>query len=301
MRVGAVLLHYRYWPGVMPTIDALLRQSAPPLQVVVVDNDSGPEARRAIRETFPGVQLIENATNKGYSAGMNTGVAALDLDDLDAILLLTHDCVLAETALERLTARLAEAADVGAVGPLLGWRSDPTKVFSAGGDVDTRKWVIGHRQSPVEVEAWRGRDPEIVDWLDGSCVVLSKPAREAVGELDEQYFLYYEDVDYGLRLRQAGWRVECVPAAVAWQEPGYLSEYLFTKNRLRLVSSHAPRPVVIREVVRGLAQIAKLLVLSKGSHPSRVRAGARSRGTWEFVLGLKTDPARILRYQADEI
>lgn len=288
------MLHHRYWPGMADTLEALLAQSTPPTEVVVVDNASDQHSRSAIGERFPDVRIVASPENVGYSAGMNLGIASLDRDDLDAVLLLTHDCVLAENAVEQLTERLNSNGRVGAVGPLIARRSDPTAVFSAGGRIDGPGWNIRHGRSPNDVGSWSDRPPHVVDWIDGCCMAIRTEALADVGPLDERYFLYYEDVDYGLRLREAGWSVECVPAAVAWQEPGRLSVYLFTKNRLRLLSTYAPRPLVASEVVRGIGRSVNEIVTTRASRESLLRAVGRARATWEFVRGLKTEPERVL-------
>jgi N-acetylglucosaminyl-diphospho-decaprenol L-rhamnosyltransferase len=58
------------------------------------------------------------------------------------------------------------------------------------------------------------------EWLDGAAVLLRSDAIRDAGMLDEDYFLYFEDTEYLLKLRRLGWLVECIPAAVAWQERG---------------------------------------------------------------------------------
>jgi len=250
MRVGAVVLHYRFWPQVEETLQALLRQSHLPDHVVVVDNASGDGSARKIARAFPAVDVIQMDRNVGYGAGMNAGVEQLLARNADAILLLTHECRLAPTALGSLLDRLDQEPMVAAVGPLLAYRSHPERVFSAGGSIDRSAWRPRHIHEPALVEEWSGRPAHEVEWVDGAAVVLRASAVRTVGKLDEDYFLYFEETEYLLRLRQLGWSIECVPAALAWQEPGSRPTYLWFRNRLRFLGRTAPKRHVIREASR---------------------------------------------------
>jgi hypothetical protein len=256
MKLGTVVLHYRFWPGVRSTLEALLSQTRPPDDVVVVDNGSGDGSVADLRRGFPEIELIEAEANLGYGGGMNLGMKRLLEREVEAILLLTHECHLAPSALEVMVGRLENETSVGAVGPLLGYRSKPQLVFSAGGFID-RRWRTDHLREPRLVTEWTGRPPRTVEWLDGSALVLRASAIRATGKLDERYFLYFEDAEYLLRLRSFGWSVECVPAAVGWQEPGRMPTYLRNRNRLRFLARTAPKWHVVRETTRLAASVAK--------------------------------------------
>lgn len=257
MRVGAVVLHYRFWPGIRSTVDALLAQTRRPERAVVVDNGSDDGSRARLRASLPGVEIVEAGANLGYGAGMNLGMAHLLESGVDAILLLTHECRLAPDALQALVRRLEEESRLGAVGPLLAYRSRPDFVFSAGGEIDRRGWRTRHIHEPSLVAEWAGKSPRAAEWLDGAAVLLRSDAVREVGMFDEDYFLYFEETEYFLRLRKLGWVVECVPAAVAWQEPGSKPTYLSYRNRLRFLLRTAPRRHVLRETSRLAASVVR--------------------------------------------
>jgi GT2 family glycosyltransferase len=277
MRVGAVVLHHGRWPAVRAALDALLAQTRPPEATVFVDNASGDRSAAAVSDAYPGVEVFEASVNRGYAAGMNLGIDhVLAGESVDAVLLLTHDCLLAPDALALLVGHLDASPQVGAVGPLLGWLSAPERVFSAGMVMNTRAWDPHHVREPVAMEAWAGAAPRAVAALDGACVLLRAEARRAAGRLDEAYFLYYEECDYLLRLRQAGFGVELVPAARAWQEPGEIPPYLAVRNRLRFVARTAPRRYLVRELVRVPYRLARGRVPGQSEPvPGARRAGAR--------------------------
>jgi GT2 family glycosyltransferase len=257
VNVGAVVLHYRYWPGVEETINALLAQTRPPDVVLVVDNRSADGSVESLHRAFPGMEVIEAEVNRGYGAGMNLGVERLLERGMDAVLLLTHECILADDALAALVARLEEDPRVGAVGPLLAYRSKPDRVFSAGGEIDRRTGWPRHLTEPESVAEWTNGPPKVVEWVDGAAVLLRSSAVRDAGTLDEDYFLYFEDTEYLLKLGRRGWPVECVREALAWQEPGTVPTYLSLRNRLRFLARTAPKRYVVRDAARLAASVAK--------------------------------------------
>ncbi len=273
--------------------------------MIVVDNRSGDGSAERIRRDYPWVEVIESPTNGGYSSGMNIGLAHLEACDhtSGAVLLLTHDCRLAPDALGHLAARLENRRSVGAVGPLLSLHDDPSRVYMAGGTIDGRTWDGSHTRNPgprdpgmSAAEAWADRTPHDVVWLDGACMLLRSEAWRTVGPLDERYFLYYEDVDYGLRLGAAGWSVECVPQARAWHQhakPSLLVDYLAVRNHLLLVFEHAPARFRLREVLRTLSWIGRDLA---SRDPARAgHALTTASALVDFAIGRRGFPSRILR------
>jgi GT2 family glycosyltransferase len=300
MKVGATVLHYRYWPEVGATIEALLAQSRSPDRVVVIDNRSGDGSLNRLRESFPGLEVIDAGANLGYGAGMNLGMTHLLNQGMDAVLLLTHECRLAPNALDALARRLEQEPTVGAVGPLLAYRSRPTTVFSAGGEIDRRTWRPRHFHDPRLVSEWAGRPPRKAEWLDGAAVLLRSEAAREVGTIDESYFMYFEETEYLLRLGWRGWSVECVPEAVAWQEPGSRPPYLWLRNRLRFLARTAPKHHVLRETGRLAASVVRnSLVPNRRATTAELRD--RRRALLHFLSRRWGPDAMLLKEENDRV
>lgn len=279
MKVGAVVLQYRRWPESAEVIERLLGGTRRPDSFVVVDNASQDGSASAIRATF-GVDVVESGENLGYAGGMNLGIARMLEQGADAVLLLTHDCLLAPDALAAMETRLLDRGDVGVVGPLTGYRSAPDRVFAAGCRIDRRTWEMVLDHDPPLLAEWTGRRSEPAEWMPGSCLLIRAEALRAGGLLDEKFFLYHEEVDYQLRLRRLGWEIECVPSAVVWQEPGVIPLELWVRSRLRFLLRNAPRRILLRELARqGLWVLRDVRAGEPG------RAAARVRGVVRFGLG----------------
>lgn len=282
MRVGVAVLHYRFWPHVCETLDAVLAQTRAPEEFLLVDNGSGDDSATRLRERYPELDIIEVPENHGPLPGMNIALGALLERDIDAALFLTHECRMAPDALEAMVARLEEDSRVGAVGPLVGLLSRPDTVWSAGGYIHPRTWDTMHLVEPDEMSLWRGRRPHEADWLDGCCLLLRAEAARATGMVNEKFYYFFDEPEYLLRLRSRGWRVECVPAALAWQEPGKPSAYIYARNRLGFLAGSAPRRYLARELVRVLYYSIRGAIRPRPGE-QRVDAWRRLRGLIDFV------------------
>jgi GT2 family glycosyltransferase len=284
MRIGAAVLHYRAWPQVRVTLDALLSQTREVDEVILLDNGSDDGSGDRVREAYPALDVHGLTRNVGPIAGWNHAVQAILGRAVDAVLLVPHDCRLAPNAVEVMASRLEKAEDLAAVGPLLGYLSDPDEVWSAGGDIHPRSWDTNHLRVPASISEWKGRAPYEVEWLDGSGLMLRADAIRAAGALHEEFFYFFEEVDYLLRLRSLGWRVECVPRAVAWQDPGGLSPYVFVRNRLGFLARNAPRRFLFRELARVAYYLGRDTV-SPRYEAARRDVWPRFRGVVDFLRG----------------
>lgn len=251
--IGVAVLLFNRWPDAGAVLDAIFRQTLRPAQVVVVDNASPSDPTADIRRMYPAATVLRAERNGGYAAGMNLAVGAMAGGEPEAYLLLTHDCVLADTALQQLSEALGSDAALGVVGPLLGYANAPTRVFSAGGTIDDKSWKVRHRRTPPDLDDWPRHGVQPVTWLDGSCMLVRRSVAEAVGAFDERYFLYYEDVDYCLRAHRHGFGVACAVGARAWQQPsGNLTREIRIRNQLVLMRSNgASGRALISELARG--------------------------------------------------
>jgi GT2 family glycosyltransferase len=251
--LGAVILHWRHWPEVRNTIDALLAEGIDPVDVRIVDNASRDGSVERIRSAYPELRgVLEMTDNRGYAAGMNAGVRDLGTKD---VLLLTHETIVRPGSVRTLRARLDADRGVEIVGPMITLKGDPGTVFSEGGRFN-RRMAISHHSSGEPVAAHELDDPQSVDWLDGSCLLIRREVFESIGFLDEGYFLYYEETDFMARGRLAGWRIECVPAARAMQQPGPKPTALWTRNRLRFLHRNATLRMLLRQILVDLRTVA---------------------------------------------
>jgi GT2 family glycosyltransferase len=196
------------------------------LAVWVVDNASGDGSPDLVRERYPQAHLIVSPTNGGFSCGNNLAVREIMAQgSADYVMLLNNDTVVPAGSLDAMVDYLEAHPEVGVVGPKLVLpdgsldlacrRSFPTP------EVSFYRMTGLARLFPNSPRFARYNmtylDPDVeteVDAVVGACMLLRAPVIAEVGLLDEQFFMYGEDLDWCYRIKQYGWRVLYYPSAV---------------------------------------------------------------------------------------
>jgi GT2 family glycosyltransferase len=185
-------------------------------EIIVVDNGSADKSVEAARG-WRDVQVIDAGANLGFAAGNNVGIRASRGENL---LLLNSDTVVPPGAVDALLRQLREHAEAAVVGPRLlddEGRAELSfgRMLSPLTEWRQRRLVLGNqRKEPAAsrtVEAMT-RQKQWPDWVSGACLLVRRADAEAVGLLDERYFMYTEDVDFCAAIRARGRRVLFTPA-----------------------------------------------------------------------------------------
>ncbi len=209
-------------------------------ETVVVDNASTDESVKLIREQFPWVTLIENQNNVGFAAANNQ---AVHQSSGRYVFLLNPDTELKPGALAPLIEFLDSHPQAGAAGsrllnpnetlqtscyPALTlsrelWRLFHLDKFHAYGVYHMKKWDTDARRE--------------VDVLQGASLLLRRKALDQVGVLDDDYFMYTEEVDLCYRLQKGGWQLFWVPQSQVVHYGGQSTQQVATKMFLWLYQS----------------------------------------------------------------
>lgn len=189
-------------------------------EVMVIDNASADGSAAMVATEFPDVVLIANAANRGFAAANNQGLVVAKGRH---VLLLNPDTIVLEDAIGRMLGWLARHPDVGCVGcqVLEGPDVIQQTSFADPGPVNLAIVELGlHRLArwlPVfgrpRYRDWDRQTEREVDVVSGMFMLVPRLVLEAVGPLDEAFFIYVEEADWCRRIRKAGWR--CVFAPVA--------------------------------------------------------------------------------------
>jgi hypothetical protein len=182
---------------------------APPAashEIILVDNASSDGSADAAR-SWPDVRVMSAGANVGFACGNNIGIRA---STGDAILLLNSDTVVPAGAVDRLLAALDRDANVAVVGPRL-VDGDGRAELSFGRMLGPLNELRQKRlANSAEVESIT-RQRQYPDWVSGACLLVRRADADAVGLLDERYFMYAEDVDFCAAIRARGRRILFAP------------------------------------------------------------------------------------------
>lgn len=186
-----------------------LRASPPSCahEILVVDNASTDGSAAAARQ-HNGVQVIDAGANRGFAAANNIGIRASRGTD---ILLLNSDTLVPPQAIDVMRAELASHPDVAVVGPRL-VDGDGRAELSFGDVVGPLAQIRQKQRQRGDVETLTQTE-QYPDWVTGACLLVRRSDAEAVGLLDERYFMYLEDVEFCTAIRARGRRILFTPKA----------------------------------------------------------------------------------------
>jgi GT2 family glycosyltransferase len=242
-QINAVILNYNSHLATLRAVAELTSARGVQLDVLVVDNASAAEDRRLLQEQVSTDRLLMLPENLGYAGGMNAGINFwLSRAPNIPVMVVTPDARVAADVPLSLSRTLAADATVGAVGPVILYREDPRRI-GAGGSIDSR----GRISLLPEVSS---AQPYDVAWIEGCCMLLNPDAFRSINGFDEQYFLYYEEIDLCVRLRKAGWKVRVDPAVTVHHPkekvgaPPHVSYYM-SRNGYRFRSQHFDVPTAV--------------------------------------------------------
>lgn len=179
---------------------------AVPHEIIVVDNHSS-DGSVDVARRWPGVRIIETDANVGFAPANNIGIRA---SRGDLLLLLNGDAVVPRGAIEQLVAELDVHPDVAVVGPRLvdaNGRAELSFGRMIGPFNELRQKGLA-RSGLVDQLTRRRHFP---DWVSGACLLVRRADAEAVGLLDERFFMYTEDVDFCAAIRARGRRILFTP------------------------------------------------------------------------------------------
>jgi N-acetylglucosaminyl-diphospho-decaprenol L-rhamnosyltransferase len=205
-----VIVTWRSGERVLRCLERLSPQ-LPREHIFVVDNASGDGTPQAVRERFPGVQVLELSGNRGFGAAVNAGAA---LGEGEAIVLVNDDVEVDEEFIDAVLAPLRGDADCGMVAGLtMIPESERVDGFGIELDVTLAAYNRLRNQSPEQ-------RPGRLAMPSGGLAAYRRAAFEQVGGFDPRLFAYGEDVDLGLRLRRAGWSASDARTATGMHEGG---------------------------------------------------------------------------------
>src|SRR2546425_4295522 len=204
-------------------------------EIIMVDNGSGDGSPAAVKREFPWVTLIENGDNLGFSKASNQG---LRVARGRYLLLLNTDTLQTGNALGESVHYMDEHRDVGVLG-IRHLNADAARSIQPSCFAFPSAWrdiagVIGLYGCGHGGDVTGERD---VDWLCGSFFLMRRECLDAVGMLDERFFVYDEDIDWCRRAWAAGWRVRFWPG-VAIIHHGAASRSLIRDKTFMHLRSH---------------------------------------------------------------
>lgn len=225
--VSVIIVSYNTRDLLRDCLTSVYRSERVRLEVFVVDNGSSDGSAAMVAADFPSVQLAQQTQNRGFAAAANV---AIRRGRGDPVLLLNPDATVRPDTIASLATVLDAHPRAAAVGP---------RILNPDGTLQS----CGYRFPSLTHEVRQSRhvnkalsvvlgplpvnrvpvEPSEVDWCDGACLMIRRAALDSVGLLDEQFFLYAEELDWCFNARRAGWSIFAAPDVFAVHHRGQSS------------------------------------------------------------------------------
>lgn len=242
-------------------------------EIIVADNGSTDDSLEVLRKEFPSVKTIVLEKNYGFAEGYNR---AIEHVDSEYVVLLNSDVETPEGWLAPLLDYMETHPEIAAVQPKIrSWRQRDyfEHAGAAGGYVNRLGYPYCRGRVLWHVEQDKGQYDTIaeVDWTSGACMCVRTKVYKECSGLDASFFAHMEEIDLCWRMRNAGWKLACIPQSTVYHLGGgslsYESPrktYLNHRNNLLMIRKNMRHPGGVLFVRFFLDYAAALLYLMQG-------------------------------------
>lgn len=249
------MLNWNGWKDTIACVESILDLGHADFSLLIVDNGSTDGSEERIRAFLHEKkrpqpwEVLQTGANLGYAGGNNAGLRrAMEDGWADYIWLLNNDTVVDKDALSAMLSCFKNDPQTGMAGSKLLYHNRPSVIQGAGGCRLT-PWFGNTALIGNDVPDGKGRhdEKENPDYISGASLLVKKEVIKKIGVFDENYFLYWEDADWGIRARRAGYGlIYCPESRVFHKEGGtcgkttQLTDYYWVRNGLYFTKKFYP-------------------------------------------------------------
>lgn len=232
-KVSIILLNYCGYQDTTDCVNSLRKVLYKNLEIIIVDNQSNDGSYEKLKKENRDCVVLLSPTNNGFSAGNNIGIKYAMEHDTDYIMLLNNDTEVQPDFISK----MIEVADKNTVvTPSIYFYSNKNEVWYADGKISKLKCTVSNGSN---------KRSKYCDYASGCCLLIPRDVIEKVGYWAEEYFMYYEDMDYSLRLKNAGVKIYYKNDAVVYHKVGKsagvgsrLNIYYNVRNRFYIIDKY---------------------------------------------------------------
>jgi len=251
MNLPKVFIIILNWNGLQNTLECLesvFKLNYENFEVVMVDNGSTDGSCKIIEKMYIKVRLIENGENLGYAGGNNVGIRYAMSQNAQYIWLLNNDTIVEKDCLKTLVAQAEITDSLGLASPVVYYYDNPYEIQFAGSYMNWKDISLNYLTC---VKQGLNNDGDLCLW--GTALLLKGQLVENIGYLKEEYFAYWEDVEYSLRSIKAGFKnIVCQSAKIYHKnkfhqednnKKGEAYHYFMSRNRVLLGNEYFKSPI----------------------------------------------------------
>ena len=237
-KVSIVIVNYNGLIHNEECIKSILGSSYKNIEIVIVDNKSTDKSIEKLRDIFKEkITIIVNEENSGFAGGTNVGIKYALNNGADYVLLLNNDTIIDSKMIEIMVK--ASNINNSVISPKIYYFDNKDMIWSAGGEI---KWNRGYtiQYGMNEIDKGQFNERKDIDFATGCCMLIPKNIVNEIGLMPEEYFLYFEDTDYCVKIKKAGYQIIYEPEAFMYHKVSATTGgednknyvYYFSRNRL---------------------------------------------------------------------
>lgn len=203
-KIFIIVLNFNGKEVLPACLSSIFKSDYPNFEVVVVDNNSGDDSFNQARLLFSRAHFIKNPKNIGFSRGNNIGIRYVLEKFADYVFILNNDTTINKDTLSILSSAAKDNPSAGIISPTI-FNADESLWF-AGGTINWKKMKTEH------LNQVKSETPYATEYVSGCAMFVKKEVFKKIGLFDERFFLYYEDAEFSLRAKKAGFKLLVAPS-----------------------------------------------------------------------------------------
>ncbi len=245
-QLSIVLVNYRAWSDTLACIASLRNLDYSPVEIIVVENGSEDDSWERLRGV-EAIRLIKVERNLGFAGGCNVGLRAARDGGAEFVWLLNNDTLVESHAASALIELAQRRPEAHFFGNLISFAAEPERLWFGGGEFEWDTGTPRHTGFMQPVEAFSSPEAAPTGWITGCSLLVRTSSLDVIGLMDEDFFLYSEDLEWQLRARRkypVAWIVrQCLVHHKVGQSTGGTNDVMgrvfMSRNFLKLALGYA--------------------------------------------------------------
>lgn len=236
-KIAIILVNYNGEKYNEECICSILKSTYDNYEIIIVDNASTDNSVKLLREKFDeNIKIIISNENLGFSGANNIGIKYALNNGFDYVMLLNNDTIIEK---DMINIMINASEGNKAVSPKIYYYDNKSLIWSAGGDINWKKGL------PIQYginskDNYENNKKKNIQFATGCCILMPIEIIRKIGMMSEDYFLYYEDTDYCVRIIEEGFEIVYEPKAIMYHkvsastggEKSKMYWYYMVRNRL---------------------------------------------------------------------
>ncbi|MGH9644244.1 MAG: glycosyltransferase family 2 protein [Terriglobales bacterium] len=246
-KVAIIVVNWNTYAVTRECLLSLQEANYPSIDKILVDNASSDGSSERLAAEFEDVTVLRNCENLGFTGGNNVGILHALRRGAEYVLLLNNDTIVSPGFLSSMISVAEGDPEIGILNPTIYYAAAPEKIWYGGGEFSLWHGFARHRQNRKS-SASSFKPSRDVTFITGCALLIKSKVIRRIGLLDDKFFMAYEDADWSVRARKAGFKAVYVAEAEIWHKESYTirtrkcksrRDYYNARNALIVARKHA--------------------------------------------------------------